>query len=447
MELALKRSTTLYYSHDEDDSESVSESDSLSSRQLARSRTLSISVPIPKADDNSMRNPIFPIDGVLKGSCVHLRSNERRVSNEALFDEFRNNLMSEADGSSESQSSNSPMTTSTASSVTTSSEDDDRSINEIRKDEFLEFECSVLGYGVSTRVVKAIDCKTAKIVALKRADMHDKLKQAENEISVIDLLPKNCPQLVQIYAFWLDTDTMENVVVSEYMNVGSLKRYIQKWRWLNEETCRYIAFELSKGLAALHAKNLIHCDFKLDNILLDTSGTVKICDYGLLCKAKDTTQQGSGTLKYFSPERLDNCFDSKADVWGLGLCLYECAEGIIPARSGLDQERWIKEEHTVLSEKYSKNFQNFVSCCLQKDPELRWSSQELLKHPFIVDGWKKRVEFVSTSGTEELLQPVIRLLRKYDSVCKYHENATCVQNIAGYCGLTYEQVRVELSKY
>jgi len=258
-------------------------------------------------------------------------------------------LMGEADGSSKSVSC--PMSSSTASSVTTNGEEDDVSIDEIRENEFLEFECSVLGCGLSTRVVKAIDCKTAQIVALKRADMHDKLKQAKNEIAAMHLLPKNCPQLVQIYAFWFDTDTMEDVIVSEYMNIGSLKRYIQKQRWLNEETCRYIAFELCKGLAALHAKNLIHCDFKLDNILLDTSGTVKICDYGLLCNEIDTTQQGSGTLKYFSPERLDNCFDSKADVWGLGLCLYECAEGIIPARSGLDQERWIKDEHTELSEK------------------------------------------------------------------------------------------------
>jgi len=134
--------------------------------------------------------------------------------------------MCDADGSSESPSSNSIMTTSTASSVTTNSEDDDLRMGEIRKDEFLEFECSVLGYGVSTRVVKAIDSKTAKIVALKRADIHDKLKQAENEISVLNLLPKNCPQLVQIYAFWLDTDTMENVIVSEFMNIRSLKRYI-----------------------------------------------------------------------------------------------------------------------------------------------------------------------------------------------------------------------------
>jgi len=120
---------------------------------------------------------------------------------------------------------------------------------------------------------------------------------------------------------------------------------------LNEETCCYIAREVCKGLTALHESNLIHCDLKLENILLDTSGAVKICDFGLLCDGKNIGRRNFGTLKYLSPERLYDCLNSKADVWGLGLCLYECAEGILPTRNGLEQERWIRDEQLELSDK------------------------------------------------------------------------------------------------
>jgi len=223
--------------------------------------------------------------------------------------------------------------------------------------------------------------------------------------------------------------------------------YIEKEGSLNEETCCHIARELCKGLTALHAYNLIHCDLKLDNILLNTSGAVKICDFGLLCGGKSISRKKSGTLKYFSPERLYGCFDSKVDVWGLGLCLYECAEGILPTRNGLEQERWIKDEQLELSDKWSSNFKHFISCCLQKDPRLRWSSPQLQKHPFFLGGIQKPIEFVTGQAGEELLKPVIRLLRKHDSVYRYHEDETCVHNIAHYCGLPCDKVRSQLSRY
>jgi len=410
---------------------------------------LFLAIPMSKVEEPVRRKRTSLIaDGIWRGSCVQLRRKERRVTNKLSPNDIFEDSNGKDSSSSMSESSKSPMSTTRGKTIFGNMGYEDARVDEIRKEEFLEFDCSsFLGSGVSTRVVKAIDCKTAKVVAIKRADIYDKLGQAENEITALHVLPKNCPQLVQIYAFWLDTDTMEDVIVLEYMNIGSLRMYIEKQGSLNEETCRYIAHEVCKGLSALHAYNLIHCDVKLDNILLDTSGAVKICDFGLLCDGENITGKGSGTLKYFSPERLDNCFDSKADVWGLGLCLYECAEGIVPTRIGLEQERWIKDEQLELSDKWSSNFKHFVSCCLQKDPKLRWSSPQLQKHPFILGAMEKDIEFVSGPAGEEPIEPVIRLLRKHDSVYRYHEDETCVHNISNYCGLPYDKVRSELSRY
>jgi len=71
----------------------------------------------------------------------------------------------------------------------------------------------------------------------------------------------------------------------------------------------------------------------------------------------------------------------------------------------------------------------------------------LQKHPFFLGVLENPIEFVSEPAGEDLLKPVIRLLRKHDSVYRYHEDKTCVQNIAKYCGLPYDKVRHELSKY
>jgi len=343
------------FSEDEDSSLSDSDWDSTFYFPFARKRSLFLAIPMSKVEESVRRNRTSLISrGVWRGSYVQLPRWERQIARKPPPNDILDDLGGGGKecSSSMSESSKSPMSTTTGKTILGSMGYEDARVDEIRKEEFVEFDCSsFLGSGVSTRVVKAIDCKTAKVVAIKRADIHDKLCQAENEITALRVLPKNCPQLVQIYAFWLDTDTMEDVIVLEYMNIGSLRMYIEKEGLLNEETCCHIAREVCKGLTALHAYNLIHCDLKLDNILLNTSGAVKICDFGLLCDGKSISRKKSGTLKYFSPERLHGYFDSKVDVWGLGLCLYECAEGILPTRNGLEQERWIKDEQLELSDK------------------------------------------------------------------------------------------------
>jgi len=437
------------FSEDEDSSLSDSDWDSTFYFPFARKRSLFLGIPIAKLEEPVRRNRTSLIGyGVWRGSCVQLPGWERKVARKPPTNDIHEDLGGKECSSSMSESSKSPMSTTRGKTILGSVGYEDARVDEIRKEEFVEFDCSsFIGSGVSARVVKAIDCKTAKVVAIKRADIHDKLCQAENEITALRVLPKNCPQLVQIYAFWLDTDTMEDVIVLEYMNIGSLRMYIEKEGSLNEETCCHIAREVCKGLTALHAYNLIHCDLKLENILLNTSGAVKICDFGLLCDGKSISRKKSGTLKYFSPERLYGYFSSKVDVWGLGLCLYECAEGILPTRNGLEQERWIKDEQLELSDKWSSNFKHFISCCLQKDPRLRWSSPQLQKHPFFLGGFQKPIKFVSGPAGEELIKPVIRLLRKHNSVYRYHEDDTCVHNIANYCGLPYDRVRSELSRY
>jgi len=320
---------------------------------------------------------------------------------------------------------------------------------EIFASEFREFpNIDYLGVGASARVVKALHCKTAQVIALKRVRSYDQMYQSETEMASMKLLPHYCPQLVKLLAYWRDDRLEENVLALEYLDMGSLGSYILQKGRLSEKICRHIARELCKGLVALHDRDLIHRDIKLANILLSTSGAVKICDFGLLYKCLspgEPCRMASGTLKYFSPERLDNCYGPKADIWALGIVLFECAMGPIPTLSELEQELMINDDTFELNASYSNSFSSFLSHCLEKDSELRWSADRLLNHPFLSEGVSEKVFFGSKPPAHKLLKPLLQLLKEYDSEFKYHEDETSVQNIADYCGMSCASVRRQLS--
>jgi len=378
--------------------------------------------PLKLNEDVKQESIVKLEDGVWRGKCAMLRTKKRKPRKNQ-----KEQKLDEQD-----------------SETKCISDDDD----EIFASEFLEFpDKEYLGIGASARVVKALHCKTAKVVALKRVRSYDQMYQSETEMASMCLLPQSCPQLVKLLAFWRDGELEENVLALEYMDLGSLDSYIRKNRRLTEDMCCLIARELCKGLAALHELNLIHRDIKPANILLGTSGAVKICDFGLLYKCDGyPCKKASGTLKYFSPERVDNCYGPKADVWALGVVLFECAEGVLPALSELEQELVINQENLILNSQYSRSFVSFLSHCLEKDPKKRWSAKRLLRHPFLESRLLDNIRFDRKPPSDKLFAPLLRLLMKFDSKFKYHEDATCVQNIADYCGMPCESVRRRLFK-
>ena len=87
-----------------------------------------------------------------------------------------------------------------------------------------------------------------------------------------------------------------------------------------------IGYQTANALAYAHARKVIHRDVKPSNLLLDTAGVVWITDFGL-AKTQDaaltTTGDVVGTLRYMAPERFQGEGDERADVYGLGLTLYE----------------------------------------------------------------------------------------------------------------------------
>lgn len=113
----------------------------------------------------------------------------------------------------------------------------------------------------------------------------------------------------------------------EYVNGGELFFHLSRERVFSEERTRFYGAEIISALAYLHSQGIIYRDLKLENLLLDKDGHIKIADFGL-CKEKitygTTTKTFCGTPEYLAPEVLeDNDYGRAVDWWGIGVVMYE----------------------------------------------------------------------------------------------------------------------------
>ncbi|XP_006865521.1 PREDICTED: serine/threonine-protein kinase TAO3 isoform X2 [Chrysochloris asiatica] len=145
-----------------------------------------------------------------------------------------------------------------------------------------------------------------------------------------------------------------------------------------------------QGLAYLHSHALIHRDIKAGNILLTEPGQVKLADFGSASMASPANSF-VGTPYWMAPEVIlamdEGQYDGKVDVWSLGITCIELAERKPPlfnmnAMSALYHIAQ-NDSPTLQSNEWTDSFRRFVDYCLQKIPQERPTSAELLRHDFV----------------------------------------------------------------
>ncbi|KAG4074781.1 hypothetical protein HA402_006420 [Bradysia odoriphaga] len=189
--------------------------------------------------------------------------------------------------------------------------------------------------------------------------------------------------------------------VMEYLNGGDLMFHIQVSGRFPEPRAKFYAAEIISGLKFLHKKGIIYRDLKLDNILLDFDGHVRIADFGM-CKLQiyldRTADSFCGTPDYMAPEVIKGLkYNQAVDWWSFGVLLYEMLIGQSPF-SGCDEDElfWsICNEIPWYPFYLSKDALNILSKLLEKDSTTRMGAptsphEDITENIFFNEiDWKK----------------------------------------------------------
>ena len=263
-------------------------------------------------------------------------------------------------------------------------------------------------------------CK--ELFATKRLDRAfsekpENIKRLANEITLLKKIQH--PNIVRLID--LKKTKSHCYIVMEFCNGGDLSGCLKKYmafhrRPFPEEIVQYLMKQIVSGMHFLHSNKIIHRDLKLDNILVNFNSendknslnmlkaVAKIIDFGFATTLKasksNLTYTVLGTPAYMDPQLLKNMeehtpnrtgYDEKADIWSLGALCYEMLVGHV-AFSGTSMQdlcQKVKQGNYSLPTNISEEVFSFINGMLQKDPNKRLSTHDLLKHNFLVKSVKQ----------------------------------------------------------
>lgn len=194
----------------------------------------------------------------------------------------------------------------------------------------------LIGVGGMAVVYRAYDIVEDKIVAikiLKDEFLGNKefIRRFKNESKAIAVLSH--PNIVKVYD--VSFGTKIQYIVMEYINGITLKEYISQQKVIEWKDAIYFVHQILSALIHAHGKGVIHRDIKPQNIMLLKDGTIKVTDFGIARFSRNETQtmtdRAIGSVHYISPEQAKGgVIDEKADIYSVGVMLYEMLTGKLP---------------------------------------------------------------------------------------------------------------------
>lgn len=215
-----------------------------------------------------------------------------------------------------------------------------------------------------------------KVMSLELLLRRDMLEQSNVEQQLQDVAEH--PLVVHFcYAF----STKSYVcILMEYLRGGDLFSFLsaQPSRRFSEDAIRFYAAEIAVALNHLHSKGILYRDLKLENVLIDETGHIRLTDFGLAKQVlSQRTSSVVGTPEYMAPEMFDKTkgYDDRIDWWAFGVLLFTLLIGKYP---NVDFDI----EAQLAGFNISANLVNLIKKLLRKKPRQRLAGKDVFKHPF-----------------------------------------------------------------
>ena len=254
-----------------------------------------------------------------------------------------------------------------------------------------------LGEGGMGMVYRVRDRETTEILALKllRPEiacdpaMMDRFK---NEIRLAHRITHK--NVCRIYDFNRVDDLA--FFTMEYVDGESLRAYLKRAGKLTPERVIDLTRQITAGLSEAHAQGVIHRDLKPENVMLGRDGLVKLLDFGIARAIESDVVAARtimGTPEYMAPEQSQGkAIDQRADLYALGLILYECLtgrrafSGATPVEIALKQLKEKPLPPRKFLSSVPPNLEAAVMRCLEKEPARRFASASELQRALVQPG-------------------------------------------------------------
>ncbi|GAX75900.1 hypothetical protein CEUSTIGMA_g3343.t1 [Chlamydomonas eustigma] len=254
-----------------------------------------------------------------------------------------------------------------------------------------------LGSGSFGTVFLGLNNDTGELLAVKEVSLtvedakrKEAITQIEQEVALLSTL--HHPNIVHYSGTLKENGSL--FIFLEYVPGGSIASLLHRFGPLQESVIRIYTRQILSGLTYLHSLRTVHRDIKGANLLVEKDGRIKLADFGM---AKQMVEQASftksfkGSAFWMAPEVIkQQGHGVAADIWSVGCTVLEMATGKPPWNQCATQVQVIfriasSQELPAIPETLSPAASEFVLLCLQRDPALRPSAEQLLAHPFVRD--------------------------------------------------------------
>ncbi|CAK1553499.1 unnamed protein product [Leptosia nina] len=249
-----------------------------------------------------------------------------------------------------------------------------------------------LGQGTYGKVQLGINKKTGQEVAIKtikkcKIETEADLIRIRREVQIMSSVRH--PNIVHIYEVFENSEKM--ILVMEYCSGGELYDYLSQKKVLEEDEARRLFRQVATAVYYCHIHKICHRDLKLENVLLDDTGSAKIADFGLSNVFKETSLLSTfcGSPLYASPEIVKGTpyIGPEVDCWSLGVLLYTLVYGAMPF-DGSNFKRLVRQisNGDYYEPKNPSTASPLIRDMLTVDPLKRADIVYICDHPWVNTG-------------------------------------------------------------